>query len=125
MEASSSLASCSSRFLLKEKTPKCSYRAIETLCTTCLCCVSCPLAIVCGFIKAPCKIGKCAAKKVRARACCGSKRIYAGYSSFSDIDSDSLSARLHSRSKNSCHPKSKQEHSRARDSGTRKDRCYF
>ncbi|PON38945.1 hypothetical protein PanWU01x14_308600 [Parasponia andersonii] len=67
----------------------CCCKATEFLCSACLLCVCCPLAILWCCIKLPCKLGWQAAKQAIHRACCGSeKRIVAAYSSFSDIDLD-------------------------------------
>ncbi|POO01898.1 hypothetical protein TorRG33x02_021900 [Trema orientale] len=69
----------------------CCCKATEFLCSACLLCVCCPLAILWCCIKLPCKLGWQAAKQASHRACCGSEtRIVAAYSSFSDIDSDFL-----------------------------------
>ena len=69
----------------------CGYKAAEFLCSACLLCVCCPLAVVWCCIKLPCKLGWRAVKRAGNWACCRSdKRNFADYSSFSDIDSDSL-----------------------------------
>ncbi|KAL5748855.1 hypothetical protein ACOSP7_025898 [Xanthoceras sorbifolium] len=72
---------------------KCYEKVIEFACSACLLCVFCPLSIVWCCIKLPCKL---AYRAARHRTCCGSeKRVFAAYSSFSDIDSDSLPCKLH------------------------------
>ncbi|XP_050237938.1 uncharacterized protein LOC126687420 [Mercurialis annua] len=80
----------------KEEEPAdCYYKAAEFCCSGCLFCVSCPLCVVWCCVKLPCKIGWKAAKKFGDWICCGSeKKVFASYSSFSDIDSDSLPDKL-------------------------------
>ncbi|EXC25175.1 hypothetical protein L484_013263 [Morus notabilis] len=69
----------------------CCCKTAGFLCSACLLCVSCPLAILSCLIKLPCEVGWRAAKRAGKWVCCRSeKRILAEYSSFSDIDSDSL-----------------------------------
>lgn len=82
---SATSCSCSSR------ASKCCDKATEYLCSACLLCVCCPLALVWGCFKVPCRLGWHAAKRARRRACCGSEmKDFAAYSSFSDSDSGSL-----------------------------------
>lgn len=81
-------ASCSCSGPGPESSSCCS-KATECLCSACLLCVFCPLAIVWCCVKLPCKLGWRAARRASHRTCCGSeKRISASYSSFSDIESD-------------------------------------
>lgn len=85
--------SCSSySTLLSPKKPGCSRckeKLVEFFCSCCLLCVCCPLAIVCCCIKLPCRMFQKALHFAWNWACYGSKnRIFADYSSFSDIDSD-------------------------------------
>lgn len=69
----------------QQQGPKNKEKLIEFLCSSCLLCVCCPLAAICCCIKLPCRI----CRGVWQWACYGSKnRIFADYSSFSDIDSD-------------------------------------
>ena len=69
----------------------CRDKVTEFICRACLLCICCPLSIVCCCIKLPCKIGWHAAKHAKNWACCvPDKKIYAAYSSFSDIESDFL-----------------------------------
>ncbi|KAM1026500.1 hypothetical protein ACFX2J_039300 [Malus domestica] len=76
---------------------KWSEKATQFLCNACLLCICCPLTVVWCCIKVLCKVGSHAAQHVR-RCACGSagKRVYASYSSFSDIDLDSLPGKAHS-----------------------------
>ncbi|KAJ4826521.1 hypothetical protein Tsubulata_023963 [Turnera subulata] len=75
--------------------PTCCYKAAEFGCSACLFCVSCPLCIAWCCIKLPCKIGLKAAGRAKHWICCGSeKKVFAEYSSFSDIDSDIASGRV-------------------------------
>lgn len=68
---------------------KCCDKTTECLCSACLLCVCCPLAVVWGCFKLPCKIGWRAAKHAKQWTCCASgTKGSAEYSSFSDIDSD-------------------------------------
>jgi hypothetical protein len=98
--SSSSSCSCSSR------DPRCFDKSTECVCSACLLCVCCPLAVVWGCFKLPCKIGWRAAKKARHWACCGSEmRDFAAYSTFSDSDSDSLPSKKHTCSKTLAGPK--------------------
>ena len=74
-----------------DQSTNCCCKATEFLCSACLLCVCCPLAIVWCCINLPCKLGWRAARLASHRVCCGSdKRIVAAYSSFSDIDLDFL-----------------------------------
>ncbi|KDP35182.1 hypothetical protein JCGZ_10716 [Jatropha curcas] len=85
--------SCSCSSLCKEQDQNCYYKAVEFSCGACLFCASCPLCVAWCCIKLPCKIGWRAAKHACGRywTCCGSKKkVYESYSSFSDLDSDSL-----------------------------------
>ncbi|KAM7253618.1 hypothetical protein ACFE04_021772 [Oxalis oulophora] len=74
----------------KVRNAKLKHKAIEYGCSVVLLCICCPISILCCCIKLPSKIclrGTVCAKK----ACCGGssdKKIYAGYSSFSDIEFD-------------------------------------
>ncbi|CAK7349684.1 unnamed protein product [Dovyalis caffra] len=94
---SSTSTSCSSSV---RKDSKGHDKAIEFACSTCLFCVSCPLSIVSCCIKLPCKIGCKAAGQAKKRFTCCSprgsvKKIYASYSSFSDMDdSNSLPSKV-------------------------------
>lgn len=64
-------------------------KATEFVCSACLLCICCPLAVVWCVIKLPCKVGLRTVQYVMHRSCCGSgKRVFAAYSSFSDIDSE-------------------------------------
>ncbi|KAG7944671.1 hypothetical protein I3843_15G114600 [Carya illinoinensis] len=65
----------------------------QCICSACLLCFCCPLAVLWGCIKLPCKIAWHAVKHIPKHwACCGSKTMdFGGYSSFSDIDSDTQS----------------------------------
>nr|XP_023927456.1 uncharacterized protein LOC112038835 isoform X1 [Quercus suber]XP_023927457.1 uncharacterized protein LOC112038835 isoform X2 [Quercus suber] len=68
---------------------QCCDKTTECLCSACLLCVCCPLAVVWGCFKLPCKIGWRAAKHAKQWTCCGSgMKGFAEYSSFSDNDSD-------------------------------------
>ncbi|KAL6281617.1 hypothetical protein ACE6H2_018498 [Prunus campanulata] len=71
-------------------------KATEFLCSACLLCISCPLAVVWCCIKVPCKVGWHAAQHAGHCACGSGKRVYASYSSFSDIDLDILPGKAHS-----------------------------
>ncbi|KAG6672932.1 hypothetical protein I3842_16G083700 [Carya illinoinensis] len=85
---------------------QCCDKTTECLCSACLLCVCCPLAVVWGCVKLPCKIGWHAAKRAKHWACCGSDtRDFASYSSFSDIDSDALPRDTHGGSKPLSDPK--------------------
>lgn len=67
----------------------CGHRVTEFLCSCCLLCICCPLAVVWCCIKLPCKLGWRAARHAKHWASCRSqKKIFAVYSSFSDNDSD-------------------------------------
>lgn len=81
--SSRSSSSSSTDHKLRDKTTEC-------LCSACLLCFCCPLAVLWGCIKLPCKIACHSVKHIPKHwACCGSKMMdFAGYSSFSDIDSD-------------------------------------
>jgi hypothetical protein len=70
----------------RDKNWKCKEKLVEYFCSCCMLCVCCPLATVCCCLMLPCRVFK----KVLRWACCfGSKnRIFADYSSFSDIDQD-------------------------------------
>ena len=74
----------------QQQGPKCKEKLIEFLCSCCLLCVCCPLAAVCCCcIKMPCRMCWKALRRVWRWASCGSeRRVFAEYSSFSDIDSD-------------------------------------
>ncbi|KAF3438596.1 hypothetical protein FNV43_RR21359 [Rhamnella rubrinervis] len=85
--------SCDSKMIsCAKRNPNCCDKVTEFLCSACLLCICCPLCIVWCCIKVPCKIGWRAAKHAKNWSCCASseKKIYAAYSSFSDIDSDYL-----------------------------------
>lgn len=80
--------SCSSVVSPKVKPGwRCKEKLVEYFCSCCLLCVCCPLATVCCFLMLPCRVFQ---KTLRwACYCFGSKnRIFADYSSFSDIDED-------------------------------------
>ncbi|RYR07743.1 hypothetical protein Ahy_B05g075161 isoform A [Arachis hypogaea] len=72
-------------------------KLIEFLCSCCFLCVCCPLAAVCCCcIKIPCRFCHKALQHVwRWASSCGTKRrVFAEYSSFSDIDSDVASGKF-------------------------------
>ncbi|MED6209517.1 hypothetical protein PIB30_055418 [Stylosanthes scabra] len=72
-------------------------KLIEFLCSCCFLCVCCPLAAVCCCcIKIPCRFCHQALRRVwRWASSCGTKtRVFAEYSSFSDIDSDVTSGKV-------------------------------
>lgn len=72
----------------RRQSSKCCNRAGELACNACILCVICPLSIVWCCIKLPCAAALRAAKHVIYRTCFSSeKKIFAAYSSFSDIDS--------------------------------------
>jgi hypothetical protein len=100
-------SSPSSSFSCSSRDSRCCEKSTECLCSACLLCVCCPLAVVWGCFKLPCKIGWRAAKNARRWAGCGSEmRDFAAYSSFSDNDSDCLpSDNKHTCSKTSAAPK--------------------
>ncbi|KAG6675758.1 hypothetical protein I3842_15G119800 [Carya illinoinensis] len=81
-----SSSSSSKYYKLRDKTTEC-------ICSACLLCFCCPLAVLWGCIKLPCKIAWHAVKHIPKHwACCGSNTMdFGGYSSFSDIDSDTQS----------------------------------
>ncbi|RDX95328.1 hypothetical protein CR513_22171, partial [Mucuna pruriens] len=87
---------CSSLVSSQQQGHKTKEKLIEFLCSSCLLCVSCPLACVCCVIKLPCRMCHQALRCAWQWACYGSKnRIYAAdYSSFSDIDSDVTSGKV-------------------------------
>lgn len=61
-------------------------KLVEYFCSCCLLCVCCPVATVCCCIVLPYRVFQ---KALRWASCYGSRnRIFADYSSFSDIDSD-------------------------------------
>lgn len=73
----------------------CSDKVTEFSCA-CLLCLCCPLSMVWCCVKTSCKKGRCLAVKAMHRACCRlDKRIYAEYSSFSDIDTDYQASKRH------------------------------
>ncbi|GKV43280.1 hypothetical protein SLEP1_g50593 [Rubroshorea leprosula] len=82
----------SSSHRMKDRNSKCADQVTEFACSACVCCVSCPIAVVWCFIMLPCKIGWRAVRTAADWACsCGSrKRVLPEYSSFSDIDFDVL-----------------------------------
>ncbi|KAL3748836.1 hypothetical protein ACJRO7_009990 [Eucalyptus globulus] len=91
-------ASCSD-LTSKEKTFGCCYNTTECMCSCCLLYITCPLTILLRTIRAPCRVGLYALKKVRQQMCCGAKKkVYAAYSTFSDTDSDSKQFKLRRRS---------------------------
>ena len=70
-------------------------KVAEFVCNACLFCVCCPLSIFWCCLKLPCKIGWRSAKRARQESCCGSsKKVFATYSSFSDIDSDTQTGKV-------------------------------
>uniref|UniRef100_A0A2N9I0D5 Uncharacterized protein n=1 Tax=Fagus sylvatica TaxID=28930 RepID=A0A2N9I0D5_FAGSY len=80
---SCSCSSCSS----STRGSKCCDKTTECLCSACVLCVCCPVAVLWGCIKLPCKLGWRAAKHAKRWACCGSEmKGFADYSSFSDND---------------------------------------
>ncbi|KAI3443326.1 uncharacterized protein J3R85_000259 [Psidium guajava] len=79
------------------KTSGCCYDATECVCSCCLLCTVGPLTILSRAVKAPCRVGLYALKKVRQQTCCGAKKkVYAAYSTFSDTDSDRKPLKLRS-----------------------------
>lgn len=80
---------------------KCCDKATEFLCSACLLCVSCPLTVVWCCLKLPCKVGWHAAQHARKSVCGSGKRVYASYSSFSDIDLNTLPGKSHRFTKSS------------------------
>lgn len=77
------------------KHPKSGKKVAEFVCNTCLFCVCCPLSILWCCLKLPCKIGWRSAKRAGQETCCGSsKKVFAMYSSFSDIDSDTQTGKV-------------------------------
>ncbi|KAJ4713449.1 Phospholipid scramblase [Melia azedarach] len=82
------------------KNSKVCSKVAEFACSACFLCVCCPLSIAWCCIKLPCKIGWRAARRATHWACYGSnQKIVAAYSSFSDIDSDSMPCKSHTCSK--------------------------
>ncbi|KAL3512222.1 hypothetical protein ACH5RR_024939 [Cinchona calisaya] len=73
----------------------CCYKVGECVCSACLFSFCCPICMVWGCIKIPCKIGWSLAQQAKngASSCGSQRRIYASYSSFSDMDSDDLVAK--------------------------------
>lgn len=68
---------------------RCREKLVEFLCSCCLLCVCCPLATVYCCIKLPCRFLHKALRIAWQWTCYGSRnKIFADYSSFSDIDSD-------------------------------------
>ncbi|KAF5730339.1 hypothetical protein HS088_TW20G00712 [Tripterygium wilfordii] len=91
MDAKPSTSYSSSASIKKDS--KCHHKALEYAVSACLFFISCPLCITWCCIKLPCKIGWRVAK--RWTCCCRSQeKIYAAYSSFSDIDSDCLTNKV-------------------------------
>ncbi|XVF09543.1 hypothetical protein REPUB_Repub07fG0103000 [Reevesia pubescens] len=91
-----SSSSSSSRVSSKEQNSKCRDNLIEFACSACFFCIFCPLSIVWCCAKLPCKLGWRAARYAIKWACCRSdKRVFAKYSSFSDIDLDDLPCKIH------------------------------
>ncbi|KAI4350959.1 hypothetical protein L6164_005361 [Bauhinia variegata] len=81
--------SCSS-LASPQQGPTCKEKMIEIVCSCCLLCVCCPLAAAVCCISLPYKICQQGLRRAWQWACYGSSnRIYAVYSSFSDIDSES------------------------------------
>lgn len=81
--------SCSSMLSPQQQGPKGKEKMTEFLCSCCFLCVCCPLATVSCLIKQPCRICQQAMRRAWRWACYGTKnKVYADYSSFSDIDSD-------------------------------------
>lgn len=98
--STSSCCSGSDLISSEKRNSNCCHKATEFLCSACLLCILCPLTIVWRCIKLPCKIGWHAAKLAKKQVCCISeKKIYAAYSSFSDMDYDSLPAKVQGNSK--------------------------
>lgn len=90
--------SCSAAF----KNSRFCGKVAEFACSACLFCVCCPLSFACCCIKLPCKIGwRATQRAVQWAACASKKRIFAAYSSFSDIDSDSMPCKSHACTKES------------------------
>lgn len=90
--SSSSSLSCS---LECKKHATYGKKIAEFVCNTCLLSVCCPLSIFWCCLKLPCKIGWLSAKRARQEVCCGSsKKVFAMYSSFSDIDSDTQTGKV-------------------------------
>lgn len=89
-----------SSFPARLKNSKVCSKVAEFACSACFLCVCCPLSIAWCCIKLPCKIGWRAARRATHWACYGSnQKIVAAYSSFSDIDSDSMPCKSHTCSK--------------------------
>ncbi|KAJ7970341.1 Phospholipid scramblase [Quillaja saponaria] len=85
----------------KGQDPKYSDKLIEFSCSTCLLCVCCPLALVWSCIKQPCKFCQQAMKHAGNWACCRARnKVFATYSSFSDIDWHDTFDKEHPASKN-------------------------
>ncbi|XAR62783.1 hypothetical protein NMG60_11017658 [Bertholletia excelsa] len=86
---SHSSCSCLSSSSKSNWKTKCCHGATEIICSVCLLCICCPLATAWRAMKLPCKVVRCSVRFVKHRACCMSEeRVFAVYSSFSDIDSD-------------------------------------
>lgn len=88
-DSCSCLSSSSSSSYSGSSKSKYCHKATEFICSACLLCICCPLAIAWCVIKLPCKVGWQTVQYVMHRSCGGSgKRVFAAYSSFSDIDSE-------------------------------------
>ncbi|XVF53867.1 hypothetical protein PTKIN_Ptkin05aG0133800 [Pterospermum kingtungense] len=75
----------------KEQNSKCCNNLIEFACGACFLGISCPLSIVWNCVKLPCKIAWRTARYAINWGCCRSdEKVFAEYSSFSDIDLDDL-----------------------------------
>lgn len=74
---------------------KCCGKIVEFAFGACMLCICCPLSLLWCCVKLPCMVGWRVAKRLTRSACCGCDKIFATYSSFSDIDSDSLPCRSH------------------------------
>ncbi|KAE9610548.1 hypothetical protein Lalb_Chr07g0187771 [Lupinus albus] len=86
--------SCSNMFGFR-----CKENLVEFLCSCCMLCVCCPLSVICCSIKVPFRICEKAMRGAWNWTCYGSKsRVFAEYSSFSDIDLDVTSGFMSSAS---------------------------
>ena len=76
----------------RQSPTSCCCKATEFVCSACLLCVACPLAIFWCCVELPCKLGWRATRRAVSWACYGlePRVVAADYSSFSDIDLDSL-----------------------------------
>ncbi|PSR84706.1 Phospholipid scramblase [Actinidia chinensis var. chinensis] len=96
---SSSCCFCPSSSSSSSKS-KCCHKVTEFICSACMLCICCPLATAWCAIKLPCKVGlrivQCA---VHWGGCGSQKLVFAAYSSFSDIDSDTQMGKVEGGSK--------------------------